>query len=320
MSKSYFAQLLKGFAKIKKYLFDESYRFMVNSYLGLYDKLKDDKYLQRKFKFKMGKTLDLSSPSTFSEKLQYLKLYDHNPVYTKLVDKVVVKEYVADMIGEQYIIPTIGVWNSPNEIDFNFLPQKFVMKCNHNSGLGMYICKDKAKLDICQVKKELTRGLKQNYYLAEREWPYKNVPRKILAEQYLENSETSGLTDYKIHCFNGVPRFILVCQDRFAESGLTEDFFTPEWEHMSVKRPNIPNATTPISKPEKLDEMLALAEKLAKDIPFIRVDFYFVDGKIYFSELTFFPAAGFAPFEPEEWDKIFGDWLVLPQRHGKISK
>ena len=260
----------------------------------------------------MGKTLNLSSPRTFNEKLQYLKLYDHNPVYTKLVDKVEVKDYVTERIGNKYIVPTIGVWSSPDEIRFDSLPQKFVMKCNHNSGLGMCICKDKEKLDICKVKKELTKGLKQNYYLARREWPYKDVPRKIIAEQYLENSEEGGLTDYKIHCFNGVPRFILVCKDRFAEKGLTEDFFTPEWEHMSVKRPQIPNAEAPISKPEKLDEMLVLAEKLAKDIPFVRVDFYYVDDRIYFSELTFFPAAGFVPFEPEEWDEVFGDWLVFP--------
>lgn len=314
MLKPYVGPLFHGFAKAKKYISNESYRFSVNSYLGLYDKWDDDKFLQRKFELKMGKPLSLSSPITFSEKLQYLKLYDRNPLYTTLVDKVAVKDHVAATIGEQYIIPTIGVWDSPDEIDFDLLPQKFAMKCNHNSGLGMYICKDKAKLDIPEVKKSLTKGLRQNYYLAEREWPYKDVPRKVLAEQYLENSEAGGLTDYKIHCFNGVPRFILVCRDRFAKSGLTEDFFTPGWEHMNVKRPKIPNAATPAPKPEKLDEMLSLAEKLAKDIPFVRVDFYFVDGKIYFSELTFFPAAGFAPFEPEEWDKTFGDWLVLPDK------
>lgn len=314
MPKSYFLRFLSGVTKAKQYIFNEAYRFRINSRFGLYDEMDDSEYLSRKFKFKMGKDLNLSSPVTLSEKLQYLKLYDRNPLYTTMVDKVAVKDYVADKIGEQYIIPTIGVWDSPDEIDFDSLPQKFAMKCNHNSGLGMCICKDKAKLDIQKVKKNLTKGLKQNYYLIEREWPYKNVPRKILAEQYLENSEAGGLTDYKIHCFNGVPRFILVCRDRFAQSGLTEDFFTPQWEHMPVKRPKIPNAVTPVPKPEKLEEMLTLAEKLAKDIPFLRVDFYFVDGKIYFSELTFFPAAGSAPFEPEEWDKTFGDWLVLPDK------
>lgn len=177
----------------------------------------------------------------------------------------------------------------------------------------MCICTDKETLNIKQVKSRLRSGLKQNYYLTGREWPYKNVPRKIVAEKFLK-SDANGLTDYKIHCFNGVPKFILVCRDRFTDSGLTEDFYSPEWTHMNIKRPKIPNASTPFPKPEKLNEMLMLAEKLSKNIPFIRIDFYFVEGKIYFSELTFFPASGFEGFEPDEWDKIFGEWLTLPTK------
>ncbi len=300
--------------RVRKYFFDKCYRFNINTYVGLYDKMKDSEFVRRKFELKMKKKLDLDFPATFNEKLQWLKLYNQNTLYTALVDKIAVKEYISSEIGQQYIIPTLGVWNSAVEIDFSSLPDKFVLKCNHNSSVGLCICRDKNNLDIKNAIRKLTKGLKQNYYLSEREWPYKNIPRKILAEQYLENSEVGGLTDYKIHCFNGVPKFILVCKDRFAPTGLTEDFFTTEWEHMPVKRPNIPNATTPILKPEKLDEMLSLAEKISKDIPFLRVDLYYVDGKIYFSELTFFPASGFAPFEPEEWDKTFGDWLVLPDK------
>ena len=200
-----------------------------------------------------------------------------------------------------------------DEIDFEALPNQFAMKCNHNSGLGMCICKDKAKLNIPKVKKALRRGIKENYYLSGREWPYKDVPRKIIAEQFLQ-SDAGGLTDYKIHCFNGVPKFILVCRDRFAESGLTEDFYTPEWEHMDLKRPNVPNAVVPVPKPEKLDEMLMLAEKLSKGIPFIRIDFYLVQGRIYFSELTFYPSSGMVGYEPPEWDQIFGEWLDLPDK------
>ncbi len=276
--------------------------------------LSDKQYVRLKYRKSMGYALNLAAPVTFNEKLQWLKLYDRQPWYVTMADKVAVKAYVAEQIGPEYIIPTIGVWDSPDAIDFDALPQKFALKCNHNSGLGMYICKDKATMNVPKVRKELAKGLRQNYYLSHREWVYKDIPRKILAEQFLENGET-GLTDYKIHCFNGKPKFVLVCQDRFSGNGLTEDFYTTAWVHMDLKRPGIPNASVPAPKPEGLEEMLRLAEKLAEDIPFVRVDFYYVEGKIYFSELTFFPASGFTPFEPEVWDKTFGDWLVLPKEN-----
>lgn len=305
---------MRRLKKIIKCLLNKRYRKTIYCNIGLYNWLDDKRFLKKKFSLYMGETLNTDFPSTFNEKLQWLKLHDRKPEYTIMVDKYKVREYVTRKIGEQYLIPLIGAWDSTNEIDFGMLPEKFAIKCNHNSGLGMYICKDKSKMDITKVKKRLRKGLKQDYYLTSREWPYKDVPRKIIAEQYLENSELGGLTDYKIHCFNGVPKFILVCRDRFSESGLTEDFYTPEWELMSVKRPNIPNAKTPLIKPEKLDEMLDLAKKLSDNIPFLRVDFYYVNCKIYFSELTFFPASGFAPFEPDRWDKTFGDWLELPNK------
>ena len=238
---------------------------------------------------------------------------DRKTEYITMVDKYKVRDYVKNTIGEDYLLPLIGVWNSPEEINFNKLPNQFVLKCNHNSGLGMCICTDKSMLNIKKVRKALKKGLKQDFYLTGREWPYKDVPHKIIAEKFLE-SDTGGLTDYKIHCFNGVPKFILVCRNRFAESGLTEDFYTMEWEHIPVKRPNIPNSNIPIARPEKLDEMIRLAEILSKDIPFIRTDFYYVEGKIYFSELTFFPSSGFGRFEPDEYDYIFGDYLELPKQ------
>ena len=305
--------------KLLRFLSDKNYRFLIASgRLHLYDRMPDDEYLKRKSVATMGKEPDLDNPLTFNEKLQWLKLHDRKPEYTVMVDKYKARDYIAEKIGEEYLIPLIGVWDSPNEIDFDALPNQFAMKCNHNSGLGMCICTDKSKLNISKVKKELSRGLKQDYYLTGREWPYKDVPRKIVAEQFLK-SDAGGLTDYKIHCFNGVPKFILVCRDRFTENGLTEDFFTPDWEHMHLKRPNIPNASSPIAKPEKLDKMLKLAEKLSENIPFIRIDFYLVEGKIYFSELTFFPASGFDGYDPAEWDKTFGDWLSLPQSDKTLS-
>lgn len=282
---------------------------------GFFNKMSDKKYLKAKYRSKMKKKLELDNPKAFSEKLQWLKLYDHNPEYSVMVDKYRVREYIADKIGEEFLIPLIGVWDSSDEIDFDALPDQFAMKCNHNSGLGMCICTDKSELDTDNVRKDLEQGLKQDYYLTGREWPYKDIPRKIVAEKFLK-SDSGGLTDYKIHCFNGVPKFILVCCDRFAESGLTEDFYTLEWERMNIKRPDIPNKVTQMPKPENLDVMLKLAEELSKNIPFIRVDFYSVEGKIYFSELTLYPASGFSGYDPPEWDKVFGEWLTLPA--GKI--
>ena len=195
---------------------------------------------------------------------------------------------------------------------FDKLPEQFVLKCNHNSGLGMYICRDKSKIDIQEVKKGLLRGLKQDYYLTGREWPYKNIPRKIVCEQYMTNNGEE-LADYKIHCFNGEPKMILGCRDRFKESGLTEDFFSEKWEHLPVKRPAHSNAAEPIEKPQQLEEMLMLAKKLANGIPFVRVDFYVIEGNIYFGELTFFPMSGFETFVPESWDSVFGQWISLKE-------
>ncbi len=298
----------------KKYLLDPNYRFLFRASRGKFDTMPDEAYLQKKFRASMGKPLNLEAPGTFNEKLQWLKLHDRKPLYPILADKVAVKDYVAERIGKEYVIPTLGVWDSPEQVEFESLPARFVLKCNHNSGLGMVICKDKRNLDIPKTRKKLSRGLREDYFLSGREWPYRNIPRRILAEQYLENEETAGLTDYKLHCFGGEPRFILVCRDRFAPTGLTEDFFTPQWEHMDIKRPKVPNASAPIPKPAQLARMLALARELSRDIPFVRVDFYLVDESIYFSELTFFPASGFVPFMPESWDETFGSWLQLPTK------
>lgn len=298
---------------IKRYLFDQEYRFGVNNYVGLYRKMDDKYFIEKSYHKKFGKQLDLNNPKTFNEKLQWIKLNDHNPQYTILVDKVLARQYVAEKIGKQYLIPLIGVWDSPDDIDFNLLPNQFVLKCNHNSGLGMCICTDKSKLDKDKAKKELFRGLRQNYYLTWREWPYKNVPRKIIAEQYLE-APGNDLPDYKFHCFNGRVKLILVCRNRFGKSGMTEDFFDEDWRHLDIKRPGHENAAETIQRPEKLEEMIALAEKLSQNIPFLRVDFYYVNNRIYFGELTFFPASGFTKFVPEQWDTILGSYLQLPGR------
>ena len=260
----------------------------------------------------MNADLHLDAPATFNEKLQWLKLYDRKPVYTGMVDKLLVRDHIAETIGGEYLIPLLDAWDRPEDIDFDALPNQFVLKCNHNSGLGMCICKDKSKLDLKKVKRELHRGLRQDYYLTGREWPYQNVSRKIIAETFLSD-ESGTLTDYKIHNFNGVPKLILVCRDRFTSGGLTEDFFDETWTPLDLSRPNIGKAQTTPIKPPELERMLELSKKLSAGIPFLRTDFYVVRGKVYFGELTFFPAGGFTPFVPEVWDQTLGDWLTLPE-------
>jgi len=259
-----------------------------------------------------GKKLHLKEPVTFNEKLQWLKLNDRRDLYRICADKLQVRDYVAEKLGAEYLIPLLGSWEKAADIDFEKLPDRFVLKCNHNSGLGMCICKDKETLDQPKVRQELDRGLRQDYYYHQREWSYKDLPRRILAEAFLSDGSGS-LADYKIHVFNGKARFILVCADRFDASGLTEDFYTPDWEHMDIRRPGIPNAKKPQEKPQLLSQLITCAEKLGEELPFVRADFYVCGGKIYFGEMTFYPAGGVTPFEPESWDETFGSWLQLPE-------
>lgn len=277
---------------------------------GYFDWMNDAAYLKLKYKIAIGRKLDLKNPQTFNEKLQWLKLHDRKAIYTTMVDKYAVKEYVASIIGEEHVIPTLGVWDSFDEIDFDLLPDQFVLKCTHDSG-GLVICKDKSKLDINEAKRKIEKSLKTNYYLQGREWPYKDVPRRIIAEKYMVDESGTELRDYKIHNFNGVPRMILVCRDRFEKSGLTEDFYSEKWEHLDIKRPSHPNAEYPQEIPAALQKMLNLSKKLAQDIPFVRTDFYVVGNHIYFGEMTFFPASGMERFEPPVVDEQLGKWLVI---------
>lgn len=273
----------------------------------------DKMFLKFAYKTLIGQKLNLNNPETFNEKLQWLKLFDRKPIYTTMVDKYDVKEYVASKIGEEHIIPTLGVWNRFDDIDFDSLPNQFVLKCTHDSG-GLVICKDKSKLDKIAAKKKIEKCLKRNFYWTGREWPYKDVEPRIIAEKYMEDYPTTNLTDYKIHSFNGDPKVILVCRDRFSELGLTEDFFDQKWIHLDVQRGEHLNSKEEIICPKDLDKMLELARILSRDVPFLRSDFYTIGGKIYFGELTFFPASGFENFVPDSFDKILGDWLVLPAK------
>lgn len=262
----------------------------------------------------MGKKLDLENPKSFSEKLQWLKLYDRHPEHTMMVDKVKVKGYVASVIGERYIVPTIGVWERPEDIDWDSLPDRFVMKCNHNSGRGMYICKDKSKMNKKKVVENLRKGLKQDYFKKNREWPYKDVPRRILAEQFIDPEPgKEDLPDYKLFCFDGKVKALFIATDRSkGEHAVRFDFFDENFNHLPFINGH-PNADVTPMKPRQFEEMKMLAEKLSKGIPHVRVDFYEVGDKIYFGEMTFFHWSGLMPFVPEEWDDKFGGWLALPE-------
>lgn len=277
------------------------------------DRLPDEKFLKTKFFLSMGKKLDLENPKTFNEKLQWIKLYDRNPLYTKLVDKYLVRDYIKDVLGEEYLIPLIGAWDSPDDIDFDALPDKFVLKCNHNSGLGMCICKDKSKLDIQKVKEELRKGMAQDYYLFHREWPYKDVPKKIIAEKYMTDESGYELKDYKFFCFDGKVKMFFVAKDREVKGVETKfDFFDADYNHLPFTNGH-PNSEPPYFKPDGFEKMKAVAEKLSKGLPEVRVDLYNINGQIYFGEMTFFHWSGFTAYEPEEWDYKLGSYLKLPQ-------
>lgn len=290
--------------------------FMLNlsKFLYLLDKnrlikLPDELFLKVTFRVGMKKKLDLLNPQTFNEKLQWLKLNDRKDIYTKMVDKYEAKNYVASIIGEEYIIPTLGIYDSFDEIDFKKLPNQFVIKCTHDSG-GLVIVKNKSTFDKIEAKKKINKCLKKNYYYSGREWPYKNVKPRIIIEKYMSNNNEE-LEDYKIHNFNGIPKVILVCKDRYKNTGLTEDFFDTDWKHLDIKRPYHDNSNSIINKPKKLNEILELSKKLSKNIPFVRTDFYIIEDKIYFGEITFYPSSGFSEFVPEKWDYELGSWLII---------
>lgn len=302
--------MIQNLKKIKKYMLKPSLLVLKLNKCGFFKGLNDSRALHLIYKLKTGKKLNLEDPQTFNEKIQWLKLNDRNDIYTTMVDKYEVKKYVSNIIGEEYIIPTLGVYSNFDEINFDVLPQSFVIKCTHDSG-GLVIVKDKDKFNKKKARKMITKLLNKNFYYRGREWPYKNVKPRIIIEKFMSNNGKE-LFDYKIHNFNGTPKFILVCKDRHKETGLTEDFFDIDWNHLNIRRPSHDNSKEKIAKPKKLNEMINLSKKLSKNIPFVRTDFYITDNRIYFGEITFYPASGFENFVPDEYDKIFGDMLVLP--------
>jgi hypothetical protein len=287
------------------------YRFLLLAKYGIYKNMDDEKYLKKMYKGIFGRELNLSHPQSYTEKLQWLKLNDRKPEYTVMVDKCDVKEYVKNIIGEQYIIPTLDVWNDARSINFEQLPKQFVLKCTHDSS-GLVICKDKNKLDFETSRKNLEKALKKNYYYCFREWPYKDVRPRIIAEKYMEDEETGTLKDYKILCFNGEPKLIELHSERFT-SNHTQDFYDVSWNKLSISQYGENTSDKVEEKPRLLSEMLRLSKVLAEGIPHIRVDWYIVDERLYFGELTFYDSSGFSKFDDSKDDELLGSWLDLPK-------
>lgn len=304
--------MLSKVKKICRFITNKDYRFIILSSRGFKGDMPADEFLKRTYKINTGKDLNLDNPVSYNEKLQWLKLYDHRPEYTVMVDKYAVKEYVSQKIGEKYVIPLLGVWDKPEDIDFNALPERFVLKTTHDSG-GICICKDKSNLNIPEVIKKLNYFYNRNYYDRNREWPYKNVPHRIIAEAYMEDTTTQELRDYKFFTFGGKPKVLYIAQGRGRGEETTADFFDMDFNHLPFTIDHEMAKIMP-EKPVCFEEMKMLAEKLSEGTPQLRVDFYEVDGKVYFGEMTFFHCSGMVDFHPEEWGYIFGDWVELPER------
>ncbi len=273
--------------------------------------LSDRLFLKLKFKDMMGYKLNLRHPKTFNEKIQWLKLHDRKPEYARMVDKIEAKKYVAEKIGEEYIIPTISTCDHFDEINLWQLPEQFVIKCSHDSG-GLIVCRDRKDLDLAKARRKIETGLKKNFYYVSREWPYKSIKPRILIEECMTDDDREELTDYKFMCFGGEVKCIFTCTDRFSKDGLKVTFFDRDWNVLPFER-KYPKSTVSIPKPPDLEKMIELSERLAKGMSFVRIDFYNPrPGVVKFGEITFYPGAGFEKFSPKEWDYRLGDLIKLP--------
>lgn len=273
----------------------------------------DKLYISLQYYYTTGKILNLSNPKTFNEKLQWLKLYDRNPLYTNLVDKYLVRAYIEKQIGKQYLIPLVGVWDKSEDINFKKLPDSFVLKCNHDSK-STRIFKDKSNLDIKEIQSFYNNRLNQNAYYYGREWPYKNVKPKIIAEKFIVERENDDLKDYKVMCFGGKAKLIQVHAGRFKGKNIyTQDFYDCDWKKLPITQ-GVQNSDVVLEKPQFLDEMLRLSECLSNGIPQLRVDWYHDGSQLFFGELTFFDASGYDEFSPDEYNYIVGSWIDLKNK------
>lgn len=267
-------------------------------------------YLNIIFKHYTGYKMNIKNPKTFNEKIQWLKLYDRKPDYTKMADKWEVRKYVSEKIGVEYLVPILGIWEDYDDIDFMSLPEQFVMKCTHDSASAI-ICRDKKEFDFVMARKKLSKALKGNFYYSGREYCYKNIKPRIVVEKYIEDS-SGRLNDFKIMCFNGKVKCCFACTKRRSREGLRVTFFDTEWNRLPFVR-KYPNDSDEIERPVNFQKMIEIAERISEHIPFLRVDFYEVKGRLYLGELTFYPGSGIEWFEPFEWDMVLGSWLILPE-------
>lgn len=274
--------------------------------------LSDSLYLKIYYFITTKSKLNLDSPKSYNEKLQWLKLHDRNPEYAQLVDKYEVRNYIKETIGEKFLIPMLGLWNKVDDIDWDTLPNQFVLKTTHDSG-GVVICKDKKNFDIEAAKSKLNNSMKRNYYYGTREWPYKNVKPRIVAEKYINQVDDDELRDYRFFCFNGEPKCIAVDYSITDKSKTRRNIYDLDWnfQPVSISYPNELKKT--VEEPEKLKEMISLSRKLSKNIPHVRIDFYNIGSKIIFGEMTFYHQSGMAKIVPREFEDKMGSWIELPR-------
>lgn len=279
----------------------------------------NEMYIKLMYRLELGRKLDLIHPIRYNDKMQWLKLYNHRLEYVAMADKINAKMVAAKLVGERYIIPTLGVWNRPEQIEWDKLPNQFVLKTNHDSGnSGVVVIKDAAKLQDLHYKRQIIRRLNQSLrkdaFAAGREWPYKNIERKVFAEQYMEDQTTHDLRDYKFYCIGGKPIFLFVATERNVPGEIAKfDYFDMDFNPLDLRMAH-PKSGCKIDKPICFEEMKQLAERLSQGIPTIRIDLYEVNGKVYFGEFTFFPSGGLAAFHPDEWDYRLGEMVVLPEK------
>ena len=297
------------FERIVKFARNPKTRIDMLSRHGFYNWMSDKAFISMKYKTILGRKLNISNPITFNEKLQWLKLNNRRPEYTSYVDKYLVKEYISRVIGAEYVIPTLVVWDDVKNVDYSSLPDRFVLKCTHDSG-SIAICKDKSLFDAKGVTSDLSKCLKQNFYYLGREWPYKNVKPRIIAECYLEDQSTNELRDYKFFCFWGKVKCFKVDFDRFTCH--KANYYDVNGNLLNIGEMACPpDPTKDIKLPKNLNKMIEFAERLSKEIPFVRIDFYEIEDKVLFGEMTFFPASGFGKFIDERNDYLLGEWLDI---------
>lgn len=303
------------FSKVVKYVKEPRKIVTYLNSKGAFRFMGDKAWVKFYYRAKFGKKINLNNPKTYNEKLQWMKIYYHNELGVRLVDKYRVREYIADKIGEEYLIPLLGKYDKFDDINFDILPKRFVIKCNHDSG-GLIICRDKDKLNIEEAKKKINKCLKRNYYRDSREWFYKKVKPCIIIEEYMENKGFDGLIDYKFFCFNGEPKCLYISKGLEDHKTAKISFVDLDFKLMPFYRKDFNpfDDISEVPKPKNFEKMKELAKKLSEGFPFIRIDLYEINDKIYFSEFTFYPCSGMIPFYPQEWDEKLGEWLKLPEK------